>query len=309
LTPHLPAGQTEIEQNNLLRLLLDDFLAGLGNKSFVAWYYTPMALKYSGHLQPMTTIYDCMDELSAFKFAPPELADLEKDLFQKADIVFTGGRSLYELKKGLHENVHLFPSSIDIEHFGAAATTFLVAKDQVDIPSPILGFFGVIDERFDIDLIREVALKRPAWQIVLIGPVIKIDPATLPRFPNIHYLGSKNYNDLPKYLSSWDIALIPFLLNESTRFISPTKTPEYLAAGIPVLSTAIADVMDPYGVNGLVDIVNDSEDLIVAAEIILSDKPSFEWKEKIQHFLSKNSWDKTVSAMIKEIENIKTTTT
>lgn len=238
-----------------------------------------------------------MDELSAFKFAPTELKLFEKELFKKADLVFTGGNSLYKAKKSQHQNIYSFPSSIDKAHFTTARNNEDEATDQATIPYPRLGFYGVIDERFDIDLIKQSADAKPDWHFVLVGPVIKIDPATLPQNKNIHYLGAKTYKELPGYLSGWDIALIPFALNESTKYISPTKTPEYLAGGKPVISTAITDVVHPYHELGLVHIANNAEDLIKIASKELSITDKKEWLNEVDDYLSAISWDATWARM------------
>jgi UDP-galactopyranose mutase len=259
-----------------------------------------MALKFSGHLTPAITLYDCMDELSNFKFAPPELKDLENELFQRADVVFTGGHCLYEHKRSRHHNIYPFPSSIDKKHFQQARQVKSEPEDQKNIPGPKLGFYGVIDERFDIDLVREMAEKRPDWHFILLGPVVKIDPATLPQLPNLHFLGGKSYDELPQYVSGWDVALIPFLLNEATQFISPTKTPEYLAAGAPVVSSAIRDVVKPYGESGIVKIASNADEFIEAAEEYMQmDKQT--WLPAVDEFLADNSWSNTFTDMMKKI--------
>jgi UDP-galactopyranose mutase len=271
---------------------------------FIAWYYTPMALKISSHLQPKITIYDCMDELSAFKFAPPELKLLEAELLKKADVVFTGGHSLYQAKKNAHQNIYPFPSSIDKQHFSRARSINKEPVDQKNIPSPRFGFYGVIDERFDIELIAAVASQRPQWQFVLIGPVVKIDERDLPRAANIHYLGGKSYQELPGYLCGWDIALIPFAKNESTRFISPTKTPEYLAGGKPVISSSITDVVHPYFDKALVYIADNATDFIKVAEAELSRTPAQKqaWLERVDDFIAEDCWNTTVNKMLGHIE-------
>jgi UDP-galactopyranose mutase len=274
----------------------------------VLWYYTPMALPFSRHLSPRATVYDCMDELSAFKGAPPELREREDELFSRADLVFTGGQTLYEAKRDRHPAVYAFPSSIDHEHFAQARTTIREPQDQVAIPHPRLGFFGVIDERLDIELLDAVAHARPDWQIVMIGPVVKIDPAALPRRDNIHYLGGKAYADLPAYLAGWDVALLPFARNESTRFISPTKTPEYLAAGKPVVSTSIRDVVRPYGDMKLVGIADTAEEFVKAVEFALDERGrSAEWLARVDEFLGQTSWDKTWGQMSRLIEEVAAT--
>lgn len=304
LVPHLPEGTQGFEIDILNKTLLDKFLRDKDLRDCAFWYYTPMALTFSNHLNPSITIFDCMDELSAFKFAPPQLRALEEELLKKSDLVFTGGHSLFQAKKHQHSNIFPFPSSIDKVHFGNARTIAHIPDDQKNITGPKFGFFGVIDERFDIEMIREVATARPEWQFVLIGPIVKIDPETLPKNSNIHYLGGKNYNELPNYLASWDVAMIPFAINESTKFISPTKTPEYLSAGIPVISTPIADVVSPYKEANLVEIVANSEEFIEAAEQLLGNNVDrVEWLARVDSFLSNISWDATVSQMIEKIEN------
>jgi len=234
IVPHLIAGLSELQINKILTGMVDKFLLNKDLDDFVFWYYSPMAVAFSDKHNPKAVIYDCMDELSAFKNAPRALSALEKKLMKNADVMFTGGNSLYEAKKNQHANVHPFPSSIEKDHFERARKIKQQPKDQLHIDGPKIGFYGVIDERFDIDLIKDIAERKPDWQIILLGPVVKIDREILPVNKNIHYLGPKKYQELPAYLSGWDVALIPFLLNESTRFISPTKTPEYLSAGIPV---------------------------------------------------------------------------
>jgi UDP-galactopyranose mutase len=302
VTPHLRHRASHEEVLRQQQLVISSLLLQMQIKRYYSWYYTPMALPFTEHLSPELVVYDCMDELSAFKFAPPELTIKEKELFQKADIVFTGGHSIFENKKNAHHNIYAFPSSIDKAHFGKARKIRKDPDDQKNIAGPRFGFFGVIDERFDIGLIEAVANKKPDWQFVLLGPVVKIDPATLPKNSNIHYLGGKKYEELPNYVAGWDVATIPFAINESTRFISPTKTPEYLAAGKPVISTPIRDVVSPYGNNGLVHIVNNADEFIAAAELELAKTRRTNWVKKVDEFLEGNSWDRTWSQMVRLIE-------
>lgn len=303
--PHLQHGISEedivFQQVKLIRDLFEDEMIN----NYYFWYYTPMAIAIGNYFHPEFTIYDCMDELSLFKNAPAVLKNREKELFNKADLVFTGGHNLYQAKKNSHHNIHPFPSSIDKEHFSPSRTITAEPADMKHIPHPRFGFYGVIDERFDIDLIKNVAENRPDWQFVIIGPVVKIDPASLPQMNNIHYMGGKDYQELPKYLASWDIAFIPFLRNDSTKFISPTKTPEYLAAGRPVISTSIKDVVHPYGIQNLVQIADTAEEFIKAAKYELSRKDRKQWLQKVDDFLSQNSWDKTWAKMNQLITNVK----
>jgi glycosyltransferase involved in cell wall biosynthesis len=280
-------------------------LATIFNKhkisEYILWYYTPMALPFTSHLEPVVTVFDCMDELSAFKFAPASLKQLEKELLNKSDVVFTGGHSLYEAKKQQHRNIHSFPSSIDKKHFNSARSIKHDPADQANIPHPRFGFYGVLDERFDIDLVREVAEAKPEWQFVLIGPVVKIDPESLPKNKNIHYLGGKKYAELPSYLAGWDISMISFAMNESTKFISPTKTPEYLAGGKPVISTPIRDVVESYGKNGLVHIVNNAREFVNVAQKELASKDKKQWLQQVDKYLANFSWDLTVNQMREHI--------
>jgi UDP-galactopyranose mutase len=296
--PCLPEGlSSEVAKEAVQREMLDRLLEEYEIRDFVRWYYTPMSLAFSRHLRPLATVYDCMDELSAFKGAPPSLRECEKNLFDCADLVFTGGYRLYEAKCAQHPSVHPFPSSIDRDHFVQARRETSEADDQKNIPHPRLGFCGVIDERFDAELLNNIATMRPDWNFVMIGPIVKIDPASLPRHPNIHYLGGKDYRQLPAYLAGWDVALLLFAHNESTRFISPTKTPEYLAAGRRVVSTSIHDVVRPYGHFGLVRIADTPEEFVAAAEAALAgDEPS-DWLQRVDAFLGQTSWDKTWSQM------------
>lgn len=298
VVPHLPHGLDEAGVNAELANLLDGFVGTKNLNDTAFWYYTPMALSFSAHIKPAVTIFDCMDELSAFKFAPQKLKDLEQELLNRADIVFTGGVSLYEAKKSRHVNIHAFPSSIDFEHFSKARNGIAVPEDQITIKGPSFGFYGVVDERFDIDLLRNAAALRPEWQFVIIGPIVKIDPADLPQAANIHYLGGRDYKQLPAYLKAWDVAFIPFAMNDSTRFISPTKTPEYLAAGKPVISTPIHDVIYPYGDQKLIHIASNAEQFVEAGDQILAEKSdSAPWLERVDRFLQGNSWDQTYRAM------------
>ncbi|MCO6419386.1 glycosyltransferase [Siccirubricoccus sp. KC 17139] len=297
-TPLLPDSLDEAASDAAQRALLDELLGG--EQPAIAWYYTPMALAFTAHLHPGLAVYDCMDELSAFLGASPRLLLLGRRLLQQVDIVFTGGRSLYEAKRGLHPSVHQFTSGVDVAHFGQAREPRLAAgpgpADQAGIPRPRLGWFGVVDERMDLALVDAVAARRPDWSLVMVGPVVKIDPASLPRRPNIHWLGGKAMAELPAYLAGWDCGLMPFAMNESTRFISPTKTPEYLAAGVPLVSTPVVDVVRDWGAKGLVAIAADAEQVTAAAEAAMA-RPRLSWWAEADRHLAGCSWDSIWSAM------------
>ncbi|HEY6050253.1 MAG TPA: glycosyltransferase family 1 protein [Thermoanaerobaculia bacterium] len=296
VVPRLPEGLAAEDQVVLQKELLDDLLRRYAVRRYVLWYYTPMALPFSRHLQPLAIVYDCMDELSAFAGAPRALREREAELMVRADLVLTGGHSLFEAKQNLHPNVHPFPSSVDVTHFAQARKGPEEPADQAAIAHPRLGYFGVIDERMDLELVRGVALARPDWQLVFVGPTVKIDPASFPNLPNVHSLGRKTYAELPAYVAGWDVAMLPFARNESTRFISPTKTPEYLAAGRPVVSTSIRDVVRPYGQQGLARIADGVNEFVEAAEAALAEDPLPRLR-RADAFLSKISWERTWSAI------------
>jgi len=301
--PHVQHGTEAEDLDQFLKKEINNLIDEFGIRDFIAWYYTPMMLRWSDHLQPAAVIYDCMDELTAFKNAPQELRDREAELLSVADLVFTGGRRLYEAKRGKHKAAHCFPSSIDVDHFARALDVSAEPEDQASTPHPRIGFCGVIDERSDLELLRSVAEQRPDWHFVMIGPVVKISEDELPRLENIHYLGGKKYDELPDYIAGWDVAMMPFALNESTRFISPTKTPEYLAAGCPVVSTPIRDVVRPYGEEGLVHIASSPEQFVRAIEDAMVED-SQERLRKVKEFMKDMSWDNTQRHMADLINEV-----
>ncbi|HEX8428525.1 glycosyltransferase family 1 protein [Hymenobacter sp.] len=294
---HLPFGLTWQDSDAAQSKLLAEYFEKENFTQYIFWYYTPMALNKSRDFKPALTIYDCMDELASFKFAPDGLREREQDLFKKADLVFTGGYTLYESKKLQHPDAHPFPSSIDKDHFGLARQPMDDPADQAGIAHPRIGFFGVVDERLDIELLGQLAEAHPEWQFVIIGPVVKISHDMLPRHQNIHYLGGKDYLQLPAYLQGWDVATLLFADNESTKFISPTKTPEYLAAGRPVVSTPIRDVVRPYGELNLVQIADNADDFGRAIEKALVQTQDADWRRRTDEYLATISWDLTWQQM------------
>ena len=298
VVPHLPQGMPEDAREATLSRLLDAHVSSISGR-LISWYYTPMMLPFSRHIEADGTVFDAMDELSKFKFAPIKLLELEQELIDRADVIFTGGSSLYEAKKDRHDNVHCFPSSVDRTHFAKARARLFDPADQEELPKPRLGFYGVIDERFDTELLAEAAEMRPDWSFVMVGPVVKISDEDLPKRHNIHYLGSKTYEQLPAYLAGWDVALMPFAMNESTEFISPTKTPEYLAGGKPVVSTPIRDVVRHYGHLEGVQIASTAEEFVAACDraLELSRNRESGWLAEADLMLSATSWDTTQARM------------
>jgi protoporphyrinogen oxidase/glycosyltransferase involved in cell wall biosynthesis len=294
---HTPIHATGFHDDQLR--LLQPMIAQLAppGERTIAWFYTPMALPLLQSLQPALVVYDCMDELASFKNPPKQLLQREGALLNIAVLVFAGGPSLYEAKKHRHPNVHCFSSSVDVVHFQQALDRGRVHPQQRDIPHPRLGFYGVLDERFDPELVGELADAHPEWQLVLAGPVVKIDEERLPRRANIHYLGQQPYTALPDLLAGWDVCLMPFAINEATRFISPTKVLEYMAAQLPIVSTPIADVANPYG--HVVAIASGAREFAAACEAALALSP-----ERRAHMIAAmnavvaaTSWDNTAKHM------------
>ena len=284
--------------------MLADAVRDFGVIDPVLWYYTPHALAITAGLRRRATVYDCMDELSAFAGADPALPALERALLRQADLVFTGGHSLFEAKRTQHPQVHAFPSGVDVAHFMPARTGLPDPRPQRAIGHPRMGFYGVIDERLDRDLLAAVADLRPAMEFVLVGPLSKLDVDELPVRPNLHYLGPALYADLPAYVSNWQVALMPFAINAATRFISPTKTPEYLAAGLPVVSTPIADVVRQYGDVPGVQIASGAAEFAACMDraITLARHPA-SWRVTVDGVLAGMSWDSTwarMAAMVRQ---------
>jgi UDP-galactopyranose mutase len=286
-------------QLEMLEPMMGEIRDAAGSDELVAWLYTPMALPLARQLEPALLVYDCMDELSLFLGAPPELVRLESELLKEAEVMFTGGPSLYRAKQHKHPNVHCFSSSVDAAHFGQALPKGSAEEpaDQRVLPHPRLGFYGVIDERVDLPLIAALADAHPEWQLVLVGPVVKIDQATLPRRGNIHYTGQRGYSELPGYLAGWDVCLLPFARNDSTRFISPTKTLEYMAAERPIVSTPITDVAEPYG--SIVYLGDTPEAFIRGCEAALASDTEERARRAalMRGVLARTSWDATAASM------------
>lgn len=301
-TPVEGAGFSQA-QLEALKPMLRELIQREGLSETVAWFYTPMALPLADALAPSAIVYDCMDELSLFLGAPAELLPREQELLDAADVVFTGGPSLFEAKRNRHPNVHCFPSSVDAAHFHQALSG-LVAEpaDQAGLPHPRLGFYGVIDERIDLPILDRLATAHPEWQLVMVGPVVKIDPASLPRHPNLLYTGQRSYAELPGYLAGWDVCLLPFARNDATRFISPTKTLEYMVAERPIVSTPIRDVAEPYG--QIVYLADSPDEFVRACETaLMSGREERERRAGLmRRVLERTSWDRTASAMARQID-------
>lgn len=256
------------EQKMLLHRLQQSLVASI----VLHWYCTPMSLSFSRDLRKDLCVYDCTDELSAIQAAPRGIVGLEDELLHRADLVFTDGRSLCAAKRRHHADVHCFPSGADDAHFSRARHQINEPCDQKTIPNPRIGYIGEINERIDLDLIATVSAALPQIQFVMIGPITTMNADDLPRADNLHWLGGKAYEDLPAYLSSWQAAWMPFALNDATRFLSPTQTPAYLAAGLRVVATPVTDVVDTYGKTGFVSIA-DAKTIIPVLKTALGTPP------------------------------------
>jgi glycosyltransferase involved in cell wall biosynthesis len=300
LPVELPAGEVSRE----LKRLLDGLLGALGVERYDAWYDTPSALPFTRHLTPGLTVYDVMEDLQSSPGVAPELIALEAELFSRADVVFTVGDSLYRAKQHLHREVYAFPSSVDVAHFARARLHAADPADQAALPRPRVGFFGVVDERLDLRLISELATARPRWQLVLVGPVVKRVQAQLPRLANLHWLWAKKYSELPEYLAGWDVAFMPYAINDATRFISPSKTLELLAAGRPVVTTPVTDVVKPYGELELVRVAGGATELAAAIEAAL-DENRAQRQARADAFLAATSWDLTWQRMNTALETVR----
>lgn len=259
------------------------------------WFYSASFSPLLDAFQFETIVYDCMDELTLFKGAPEHLIHQEKYLMANADIVFTGGKSLYESKKQNHSNVYCFPSSVDERHFAQALNGIEIPADIANVQSPVVGYFGVIDERIDLKLLHETALKLPKVSFVIIGPLAKIDQADLPKEENIYYLGMRSYNELPNYIKGFDIAMMPFAINDATKYISPTKTLEYMAAGKPIISTKITDVVRDY--SNCVSLIETADDFCDAITLLFDKRASALIPLKYTEILKNTSWDSTAARM------------
>src|SRR5262245_34719256 len=306
VTPRLREGSDYAEAPAVEQsLLFDELFLEYEVCDYILWYYTPAAVAFTWRLDPLLVVYDCMDEPSAFDSAPPSAKRREAELLKLADVVFTSGHGLYEAKRRLHHNVHPFPDGVDLEHFRQARRGIVEPVDQARIGRPRLGFSGVIDGRLDLVLLAAIAEARPDWQIVIIGPVVDIDPAELPRRQNIHYLGDRSYKDLPAYFSGWDVAVAPFARNESTRLIAPAQTSEYLAAGIPTVSTSIHDVELLYGRRGLVKIADATDEFVAEAERLMNRRDDYDydaWLDRVDETLASSAWDVTWARMMNLID-------
>ncbi len=269
----------------------------------VQWFYDPMAAPaFIGYMDEQAVVYDCMDELSQFKHSPKEILERERELLLLADVVFTGGRKLYHSKKLVNPNCHFYGCGVEVDHFEKAMHARTYVPDEVNfLHKPVLGYFGVVDERLDYGLIASLADANPYWSVVIIGPRIKVEEADLPRRKNLHWLGKRDYADLPAYCKAFDVCLMPFALNAATEYINPTKALEYMATGRPIVSTAVPDVVSNF--SGVVKVARGAEDFV---DLCRAQAVSPDWSavRKGQQMARENTWDAIVAQLEVHVDRV-----
>lgn len=281
------------------RRLVQEFMEGPVKGQFdgaVQWFYDPMAVTaFGGQMGEVLNVYDCMDELSKFKGAPPNILERERELLDLADVVFTGGARLYDSKSQHNENCHFYGCGVDCEHFGKARLeSTLPPPDVAALKQPVLGYFGVVDERMDYELVAKLADANPEWNVAILGPVMKVDPASLPQRPNLHWMGHKAYTDLPACCKGFSVCLMPFAMNESTEFINPTKALEYMATGRPIVSTPVPDVVRNFG--SVVKIGASHEEFIALCHSALREPDSGSVERGLE-MAHANTWESIVARL------------
>jgi glycosyltransferase involved in cell wall biosynthesis len=288
------------------RRVVKSVLAGpLGHRFVnpVQWFYDPMAVTaFAGHMDEQAIVYDCMDELSQFRGAPPELIRRERELLAVADVVFGGGPKLAQAKRRYHSNVYSYGCGVDVDHFGKARhARTKVAADVADLAAPVLGYFGVVDERIDYDLLAQLADHDPNWNVAIVGPCTKVDRATFPERPNLHWLGARDYAQLPSYVKKYDVCLMPFAINEATEFINPTKALEYMASARPIVSTAVEDVVLQF--DHVVDIASSRDEFVLACEKAINERDQRQINRGLK-LARQNSWESIVAQLEKHVHDV-----
>ncbi|MEO7699805.1 MAG: glycosyltransferase [Opitutus sp.] len=302
---HLPASRwsdgkfIDRERRRALRRALTNDLEGRFDDA-ILWFNDPMAVTaFAGHLDESLIVYDCMDELSQFKGAPPALIEREYDLLEVADVVFCGGRKMRDKRLPYNANSHFYGTGVDIAHFGSARSSALaVAPEIAELRGPVLGYFGVVDERIDYDLLAALADADPKWHVVMVGPTTKVDPATFPKRPNLHFIGGRAYAQLPTLTKGFSVCLMPFARNEATEYINPTKALEYMAAGRPVVSTALDEVKSNF--SGVARIARNHTEFIEMCQREVA-SPSRSRIERGLKLAQENTWDAIVGKMERHV--------
>jgi glycosyltransferase involved in cell wall biosynthesis len=309
---HLPRSRwhdgkfIDQERRRILKETLNRELRGQFERPLL-WFYDPMAVvAFARQLGEQAIVYDCMDELSQFKGAPPALIERERELLAVADVVFCGGQKMRKKRLPLNSNTHFFGTGVDVKHFGKALT-----REQKIAPeiaafgnAPVLGYFGVVDERIDYELLAKLADARPDWQVVMVGPVCKVDPADFPKRPNLHFIGGRPYAELPALTKGFSVAMMPFALNAATEYINPTKALEYMAAGRPVVSTALDEVRMNFG---SIARIAESHAEFIAFCAKEAEKPSRARIVRGMKLAADNTWEAIIAKMEKHLADVLTT--
>ena len=269
----------------------------------VQWFYDPMAVTaFAGKMNEIANVYDCMDQLSQFRGAPPELVKRERELLAIADLVFAGGPKIHKAKAIYNVNCHSYGCGVDVQHFAKASDPGIaVPKDIAHLLGPVLGYFGVVDERIDYELLAQLADANPDWNVVMVGPRTKVEESTLPQRPNLHWLGGRDYSQLPAYAKRFDVCLMPFALNEATEYINPTKALEYMATGKPIVSSAVEDVILQF--SDVVNIADSHDDFINLCRRAVAIPPRARIQLGIE-LARNNSWEAIVRKLLAHINEV-----
>jgi glycosyltransferase involved in cell wall biosynthesis len=263
----------------------------LGMRDFQLWTFLPTTAEYVGGMGESLAVYYCTDEWAEFPHLGQEpVAAMERDLCAKVDVVFTTSRPLLEKKKAFNNETHLASHGVDHAHFASALDESTVSPSDLEgLQRPIIGFFGLLEGWIDIQLLADLAERRPDWSIVLVGRAA-VDVSMLRRFRNVSLLGRRPYRDLPGYAKAFDLAVCPFVVNELTRSVNPIKLREYLSAGLPVVASGIPEV-EAYA--GSCHLVRGPDQFVAACEEALrDDRP--ELRRRRSEAMRNETWERKV---------------
>ena len=273
----------------------------LGMKDFQLWTFLPTTAPMIRYLKPQKVIYYCVDEWSAFSFLNGRLMEqMEADLIKQSDVVITSAEKLYASKRHLHPKTYLVPHGVDSEHFGKACLPgTIVPKELEGLPIPIIGFWGLIHEWIDIDLIYHVASQRPQWSFVLIGKV-GVDCSSLKKLSNVHLLGVRSYDTLPAFAKGFAVGIMPFKINRLTENVNPIKLREYLAAGLSVVSTPLPEAR---AYRGVVRFGANVDEFVEALDLAVRDTSEESVRMRLES-VKGETWVARVDQISQHVENL-----
>lgn len=297
VTPHLPNPIKSNQIDSILRELIDELIFEEEIINFTLWLQTPRAFRYARDIDATTIIYECMEDYDNINNFSENLFQVEKELMENSDIIFVVSEALYQKKKFQHHNIHVFPNSADYFHFIQSRDFILDPYDQIHIPHPRIGFYGIIDQSIDLKLIDEIAQIREDLNFVFIGPLKDTKFSQLPTRKNIYYLEQKDYNLIPLYVAEWDCGLLPFCINEVTQYSSPHQTAELLMAGKPIVATHIPDISIRFGKKSLAKMASNAEDFSEKIDKAILESKEQKWKELIDNELKNETWDQVFKKM------------